>query len=365
MKVGFEIDLEKFSELHHYSEDDVNLICKQLFIDWYRERYEQGELHDRVCNIVKSSLIPTVQEMQENYKELFGVSKISQKKGEIMENNIFELFRTHLQDYAITPTNHLPHNADAEVVTPSNIKLLLEVKNYTNAVDQKEINKLKYDMKETNIKHALFISIKSAIGGKKMIDYELCEEGHIVYLSYVGDVTKIYCGLLLLETLLNNSLIEQDEKIEIKIKEGLEEMTQVLDMYRGMKDKFLDMERNVKSQMDTFYLFVRDQETKIRNKINEIFGNMAKDIDEIKDIVIPKDKHQLVLQRTIDILQENHVTVIQKEDTLWELYKEDILVGEIKKRKVGVDVIWKKPNLELRMLNEEEHYKTLNSIINT
>jgi hypothetical protein len=365
MKVAFEIDIEKFSELHRYSEEDVNLICKQLFIDWYHERYEQGELHDRVCDIVKSSLIPTIQEMQDNYKELFGVSKISQKKGEIMENNIFELFRNHLQDYAITPTNHLPHNADAEVVTPSNVKLLLEVKNYTNAVDQKEINKLKYDMKETNIKHALFVSIKSGIGGKKMIDYELCEEGHIVYLSYVGDVTKIYCGLLLLETLSSNCLLEQDEKIEIKIKEGLEEMTQVLDMYRGMKERFMDMERNVKSQMDGFYLFMRDQETKIRNKINEVFGNMSKEIEDIQGLTIPKDKHQLVLQRTFDVLQENNIQINQKEDTLWELCKEEVIVGEVKKRKVGVDVIWKKPSLELRMLNEEEHYKTLNSIINS
>lgn len=363
MKIEFEIDLDKLPELKNYEEDEIVLICKRLFIDWYRNRYEQGELHDRICDIVQTSLTPTIQEMQDNYKELFGVSKISQKKGEIMENNIFELFKNHLQDYAITPTNHLPHNADAEVVTPSNMKLLLEVKNYSNAVDQKEINKLKYDMRETNIKHAIFISIKSGICGKRMIDYEVCEEGHIVYLSYVGDVTKIYCGLLLLETLSANAVPDRDEKVEIKIKEGLEEMTQVLDMYKAMKDKFVDMEKSVKSQMDGFYLFMRDQETKIRDKINEIFGNMSKEIEEIQGLTIPKDKHQLVLQRTFDILQDNNIRVIQKEDTLWDLQRDGVIVGEVKKKKVGVDVIWRKPSFEFRMLNEDDHYKVLEKVI--
>jgi hypothetical protein len=362
MKIEVDIDEDKFPEIAQYTTDEVKHICKQSFIDWYRKRH-QPNLDNKICEVLQSTLVPVIQDLHETSKELFGISKVSQKKGEIMENNVFEMFRNSLQDYAITPTNHLPHNADAEVVTPNNVKLLLEIKNYTNAVDQKEINKLKYDMKETGIRHALFISIKSAVSGKKMIDYEVCEEGLIVFLSYVGDVTKVHCGLLLVDMMSQNLMVQhKDDDVELTLREGLEEMTQVIDMYMVTKDKFMDMEKHIKSHMDSFYLFIRDNELKLKEKINEIFGTITKQVQEVQKTELPKDKYLIVMQRTIDILENNGIEIVQREDNLWDLKRDDLVLGELKKRKVGVDVILKRPNIEMRMANDDVHFKMLEDI---
>uniref|UniRef100_A0A6C0M0I5 Uncharacterized protein n=1 Tax=viral metagenome TaxID=1070528 RepID=A0A6C0M0I5_9ZZZZ len=365
MKIKFEIDIEQYPEMDVYTKDEAIHVCKHLFIDWYRERYQQANLHDRICNVVQDSLIPTITEMQTNYKELFGISKVSQKKGEIMENNIFDIFKTHLQDYAITPTNQIPHHGDAEVVTPSNLKLLLEIKNYTNAVEQKEINKLKFDMKENNIKCGLFLSIKSGICGHKMIDYEIFDGNIIVYVSYVGDVYKVYCGLLILEALYNMSqtIVSNDNCIERKVKEGMEDMIEVLDMYTATKSKFQTMEKCIKNNLDEYYLYIREQEIKMKNKINLVFTNITNDIERIKKETLSKDKHLLVLQRTIDVFEENGIELISKNEYCWELKKGDTILGELKRRKIGIDVIWKNPDMEIRMANFESNYNTLKQII--
>lgn len=364
MKVSFDIDNEKFTEIQDYNEDELSVIAKQLFIEWYRDKFYQANLHDRICDVVKASLLPTIDDMQANYKELFGLSKISQKKGEIMENNVFDMFRTYLPDYAITPTNHLPHHGDAEVVTPSNIKFLLEIKNYTNAVDQKEINKLKYDMKENNINYGLFISVKSGISGKKTIDYEHFDSNHIVYISYVSDVSKIYCGLLLLDIIARNGVpVEKEDEIAIKVREGLEEMTSVLGIFTATKEKFMALEKTIKQNLDEYYVYLRDQEVQLKDKINEIFGHITNEIEKIKIDVMPKDKHQLVMQRTIDVLHDNGVEMVKKDDTSWDLKKGDVVLGELKKRKVGVDVLWKTPSIEMRMTNTDSAYKMIEEMV--
>ena len=47
---------------------------------------------------------------------------------------------------------------------PDNMKIILEIKNYTNTVNRDEITKLEYDMKYNNINWAIMTSFNSNLG---------------------------------------------------------------------------------------------------------------------------------------------------------------------------------------------------------
>lgn len=369
-RISFVVNTEDIPKLGSYNESELAGVAKHVFMDWYNSTYthEDESLKDKICQVVRTSLIPPLEEMQNINKELFGISKVSQKKGEIGENGIFELFKSHFQEYALTPTNHLPHHGDAEVVTPSNLKLLLEVKNYQQAVDNKEITKLKFDMKENKIKCALFVSIKSSIIGKKIIDYEKFDDDYfIVFISYVSDATKIHAGLLLLELLANMDVSTSGElkTFEAKIKEGLEEVTQLVDIFTSIKEKFLLMEKSIKNSLDDHYVTLRNQELELKEKINKIWFNVTTETKKIMINAPPKDKHFVVMSRVHDILKANNIHLEEKEENVWHMKKDEAFVGELKKKRVAVDLEWKVPNIELRISNDDKSYNMLETIIKT
>lgn len=130
-----------------YNKDELEIIAKNLFLDWY----EYKKNNDYEAYQIKES----VQQLQQITKDIFGFSKISQKRGEIGENMIYTIFQNDYQNFSFEKTNHVSHSADAIVTTPNNDKFLLEIKNYQNVIDQKEIEKLKYDMEYTNINFSI------------------------------------------------------------------------------------------------------------------------------------------------------------------------------------------------------------------
>lgn len=367
MKIEFDIDVDKYPQLSDYNETELSTLTKHIFIEWYKDNHETNvKLQDRVCQEIHQSLMPTVTEMQNINRELFGLSKVSQKKGEIIENNIFDIFKTHFPDYALTPTNQLPHHGDAEVVSPSNVKFLLELKNYTNAVDVKEINKLKYDMQTNNIKYGLFISIKSGICGKKVVDYEkFADNSFIIFLSFVNDPSKIYTGLLLLDHIANLDgalCIPETDELEIKIKDGLEEMMNVLDVFASVKSKFSLMEGTIKAAMDNVYIALREEEIKLKEQINKIWFNITREIEKTKINTVPKDKHHTIMLRLNDIFEECGIELKEKEDNIWELNKDDTVLGELKKKRVAVDIVWSEPEMTLRMSNTDACYEMVKTL---
>jgi hypothetical protein len=311
--------------------------------------------------------MPHVAEMQNINRELFGLSKVSQKKGEIIENNVFDMFKTYFPDYALTPTNQQPHHGDAEVVSPTNVRFLLELKNYTNTVDIKEVNKLKHDMALNKIKYGLFVSIKSNVCGKKLIDYEKFDDDYyIVFISHVSDCSKIHAGLVLLDHIANlntNSHASETQELEIKVRDGFEEMVNILDEFGTLKTEYATMEFAIRSAIDKMYVALRETELKVREKINKIWFDITNEINKTKISVAPKDKHHVVVSRLNDIFEQLGVETREKEENVWDLFKDAVLVGELKKRRVGVDIILKDPELSLRVANTDACYDTIKKIL--
>ena len=370
MDITIKLSEEVITKLNNkYSKEEIEIIAKNLLLDWcdYKTKndYETYQIKE------------SIQQLQQVTKDIFGLSKTSQKRGEIGENMIYNIFQNDYQNYSFEKTNHVPHSADAIVTTPNNDKFLLEIKNYQNVIDQKEITKLKYDMEYTNINYALLISIQSSIVGKKTIDIEKFiinnKEQTIVYCSYIFDEPhKLHTCITLLESLIKIKS-ENYNYIKDEIIETIKEITEIYDLIKNLNSQYLMVENNIKEQLSNFYLIIRDYQIKIKDKINKI----SKKIDDM--IYISSDEFidnfnesECILQvnKINDLIIANNLKIIRKDDSSWiisiSIFNDTKNIGEIKKFKSKIEVSIYNPNICLKFLSKDksdENYILLNSII--
>lgn len=397
-QISFYINKDIINDLSNYNIEEINAIAKNLFLEWHKKTFYTNlsgldntlELHqqkirsdidDKISNI-KSSITDLCQVT----KDVFGISKTSQKRGEIMENSIYELFQNQFQNYSFEKTNHLSHHADATMITPDNHKFLIEIKNYQNTVDQKEIDKLKYDMSFTKIKHGLFISIQSGIVGKKVVDIERYtrddNEYSIVYISYVLEENhKIHTGIAMIEALMKLDTCKKTNRIEYledRVLKTMREISYLSDTLNILRTKFIGMEKVIKDQLNDYYVNIRDYECQIKNKLNIIWDNIMKDIANTGDILLEYDDNDIILDETkdtevfsimsklLDILKDKNYKLIRKSETNLSLYNKDKYMGDIKKFRQKIEVTFEEPKITIKFNvkdNNDINYKFLESII--
>jgi len=370
MDITIKLSEEVITKLNNkYSKEEIEIIAKNLLLDWcdYKTKndYETYQIKE------------SIQQLQQVTKDVFGLSKTSQKRGEISENMIYTIFQNDYQNYSFEKTNHVSHSADAIVTTHNNDKFLLEIKNYQNVVDQKEIIKLKYDMEYTNINYALLISIQSGIVGKKTIDIEKFiinnKEQTIVYCSYIFDEPhKLHSCITLLESLMKIKL-ENYNYFKDEIIETIKDITEIYDIIKNLNSQYLIVENNIKEQLSNFYLIIRDYQIKIKDKINKI----SKKIDDMKYISSEEfidnfNESECILQvnKINDLIIANNLKIIKKDDSSWIIsiliFNDNKNIGEIKKFKSKIEVSIYNPNICLKFLSKDksdDNYILLNSII--
>ena len=375
MDITIKLSEEVIKQLNNkYSKEEIEIIAKNLLLDWcdYKKKndYETYQIKE------------SIQQLQQVTKDIFGLSKTSQKRGEIGENMIYNIFQNDYQNYSFEKTNHVSHSADAIVTTPNNDKFLLEIKNYQNVIDQKEITKLKYDMEYTNINYALLISIQSGIVGKKTIDIEkfiinntvsidplrVCT---IVYCSYVFEEPhKLHSCITLLESLIKIKT-ENYNYFKDEIIETIKDITEIYDIIKNLNSQYLMVENTIKEQLSNFYLIIRDYQIKIKDKINKISTKIDDMIYITSDELIDNfNESECILQvnKINDIIIANDLKIIKKDDSTWiiAISNNTKNIGEIKKFKSKIEVSIYNPNICIKFLSKDksdENYILLKSII--
>jgi hypothetical protein len=395
MDITIKLPEEVIKQLNNkYSKEEIEIIAKNLLLDWcdYKKKndYETYQIKE------------SIQQLQQVTKDIFGLSKTSQKRGEIGENMIYNIFQNDYQNYSFEKTNHVSHSADAIVTTPNNEKFLLEIKNYQNVIDQKEITKLKYDMEYTNINYALLISIQSGIVGKKTIDIEkfiinnndsnnslqVSENSYqasnkysrvctIVYCSYVFEEPhKLHSCITLLESLIKIKT-ENYNYFKDEIIETIKDITEIYDIIKNLNSQYLMVENTIKEQLSNFYLIIRDYQIKIKDKINKISIKIDDMIYITSDEFIDNfNESECILQvnKINDIIIANDLKIIKKDDSTWIIAVAVAIavsnntknIGEIKKFKSKIEVSIYNPNICIKFLSKDksdENYILLNSII--
>ena len=353
LNIGYQNVFSSKSEMNMI--DNVNNICRKYKddilngIDLKNENIKL-RLDEIKANVKSEELIDTLD-------KLFGVRNTSSKKGAISEDYVFNLFNEKYKNYSLDETRKISHSADGELTSPSGLRCLLEVKNYTSSVNKDEVDKFKYDLKYKNIKFGLFISLQTAICFKNNIDYESFEHNnetyHIVYISkLIEDVNKLDCGMLMLENLYK---LNFKDNYDIKIKqikqliyENLNEIENIIKQTEKLREEYSSMESIIKSNFDNFYNKFRSYECDMRNKIQKIWNNLFEDLGNIECNFIDsktsilndlsdKDKCFNILSNLFDLLSRNKINVVKNENEII-MYKNKNKVGTIKKMKDKVNV---------------------------
>ena len=178
-----------------------------------------------------------------------------------------------IPDISILDSSKINHSGDF-IITMKNKTIMIEVKNYKQMVPQSEINKLFSDMETKDITYGMFFSINSRITGKEMLEIEVRNNKHVLFVSYFNMIPEVvnfslYWHSKYIEIVEeNNKYSNKDDEEESILKEHFNECKNALENINTLKTK---IECN-KQQFDNFnnYLiqFVNQIESNIRKLLS-------------------------------------------------------------------------------------------------
>ena len=337
-------------------------------------------------NVNELDINTKIDEFSKILEKLFGISTSSSKKGEISEELIYKILNDKYANYCYDVKRHIPHHADGELSSPTGMKCLVEIKNYTNTVNKDEITKFKYDLKYTGNKLGIFISLQTGICGRKNIDYEMYQEGddnyHIIYISkMMEEALKLDCGILLLESLykINNkdNLDLKIDQIKNVIYHNFNELELVINKTDKLRNEYDILEKSMKLNMDTFYNHLRNYEIELKQNMQKIWVNLfndLKDIDknyvdtklEILSSIGEKDKCYHLVSRVFDLLNKYNINITY-DNSYYYMNKVDNRIGTIKKMKDKVVVSLDNPSILITFKyneNNNSNYEFMDLLIN-
>ena len=400
MEIKFTLDTDTFTELSSFESNEINAIAKKLFVEWYEKTYSKSQTNTIDLDVINSrlsnqltttmstfmgSLNSNLEQINTTTKELYGISK-SNKKGGVFEDAVEDIFKKSFPDYTYVNTSGQAHHGDGLLESPSGLKAIVEMKNYSYTVNSDQIAKLKYDLKHTGIKWGLMLSTNSSIQGHKTIDIESFDQDGseycIVYISHIyGEPHKLNTGIALLEHLFvlssgsKQTQITQITKLHDLIDTDLSQLSELIDTFVQLKTRYLNMEKIFKDQLDGFYLHLRDTEINLKYSIEKIW----KRIDRKFDLMISETSEQVLLKlsnfKGIGILariyeeifiHENIVLLSSPDDQVQaHIYLQDKQIGIIKMVSKRVDILFEIPDLKLSITDSNIliNYKLIKTII--
>ncbi len=325
-------------------------------------------------NVSELDINTKIDEFSKILEKLFGISTSSSKKGEISEDLIYKILSDKYPNYCYDVKRHIAHHADGELTSPTGMKCLVEIKNYSNTVNKDEIIKFKYDLKYTGNKLGIFISLQTGVCGRKNIDYEMYKDGdeiyHIIYISkMMEEVLKLDCGILLLESLYK---INTKDNLDLKIDQiknviyhNFNELELVINKTDKLRSDYDILEKSLKSNMDIFYNHLRSYEIELKQNMQKIWVNLfndLKDIDknyidtklELLSVIGEKDKCYLLISRIFDLLNKYNINITY-DSSYYYMNKGDFNVGTIKKMKDKVVITLENPSITITFKSNDDN----------
>ena len=352
--ISLSINLDEYPELKDIQKTkNFNNILQTIIRLGYNTYFnsisnnlEYYSVKDDLVNTLNS----TIQPLNELTKGLFGMNS-STKKGGVTETLIEDIIIKQFPEYNYDVKRSIDHHADGELTSPTGLKALVEVKNYNSTVPEDEVEKFKYDLSYRQINYGLFISTKSGIQHQKPFSYERYEKDgniyHIVYVSKIFEENhKIYTGVLLLENIYKFIKKNDINGLDKSIIKNLRKIEKIIAEFSVIKNKYLEMESNIKKSLDDYYGVIRDAEYKMKEQFNNIWDSIVDDENKLikntdKDEIIKNagKKVQTILDKTLSKFNDpvNYKFIINKDGDINILYKlKSICVIIIYKLKIVV-----------------------------
>lgn len=208
-------------------------------------------------------------------------------KGMAGEQLIYEFFKS--KNYQIDDMSSIPHSGDLKLYLEEiNQNVLIEIKNYKNSVDQKQIDKYYYDLKYTGIQLGIFISLQSKIVNiKNPIEWKITksESDNTKYniSIFISDCSEeflslaIYSLTLLFKNLnyvANLKLIENSE-----LYNDIKHLSLQKDAINKIKNEILNIHdlcsKNILSLYNNLCIF----DNNFNYIIQKIYNNLDKELN--------------------------------------------------------------------------------------
>ena len=271
-----------------------------------------------------------------------GKTKTSQSKGAIAENFIEETLVKEFPNHTVDRCSGTAHEADMQLLSTEHPKIIIESKNYTSPVQSKEIEKLKNDMKTTDINFGIFISLNSKIIGKKHMEFERFDNNVILYVSDIGfnrdfiimsvkfmiQISKIVNQQ---ETRISKELIT--DKIS-NVMMGLQKLGDISTSLSKTRSALRIEECIIRNSLDNIHTAYLDNEANIKRIINRIEKEINTELctisninyecsNNIEKIVSNVDgKKQNVVRTIVTQLITNGYTLdLNEDDGLYDIFK--------------------------------------------
>ena len=294
------------------------------------------------------------------------IEKSNNIKGITGENIIFDFFKVNFSNYTLEDTSQIPHSGDLKIFIPEITEnVLIEVKNYKNTIDQKQIDKLYYDLNYTGINYAIFISLKSNIVNKKNnIEWELKDNKVVIFISNFTN-ELLFLSIYILTNL--NSLIKNHKQINnkhINEAELLYMINNILiqkNTINQLKNNILSLHDNVSKDILNIYNLVIKYENELFYNINNLKGIINKNIDnynkpinnndiihQIQEIIINKNLLNTIELIISHFLDTHYIEIIDNKKIL--IKKNENILYTIKILKSSLNLITH-DNIEIKNID--------------
>lgn len=370
MKIILEIDTDDYKNVQNPTDDKFKQMINYAYSKLYTNEDDESIKNvDLICQRLKNDINDNIKGVQNNLnsmdlekklgdvsfllEQLFGIANNSNKKGELSENIIAEIITNEYTNSCYEVTRSTPHMADGKLITPSGMEALIEVKNYNKSVIEEEVNKFKYDLQYNRIKYGLFVSLQTSVVRRNNFSIETFkyndEEYYIVFVSkIISNQNLIFAGLLLLEQIYQNEKNHSNEKsnddysvMKDIICKHFTNMSKITERLTTIRDNFYQMEKTIKSSLDTYYHEYRSFESEIKGEIELIWKELMQDLDV---------EHSKLIQ--LNTIEEFIATLEQQNDKCAIIYQR--LYDQLKLLNIQLEL----DNTDVKLSTDMDHIGT-------
>ncbi|ADO67446.1 hypothetical protein crov412 [Cafeteria roenbergensis virus] len=338
----FNINLQKYPELNNIKKAVLKDKIQEIFNTGYKLLYPNLNEINPENNLIISKLdkleknTPNIFELNKSITQLLGITTNSSRKGELVEGILEEYIKLKYSSNSYQVKRSQAHCGDGWLTLPNKKKVIVEVKAYSKTVSEQEVDKLKYDMKYSNINLGIIISLGSKIQNSRMVDLEmfthLNKPYYIVKLGPVGNNQELLeIAFNLIENLSN---IINNNTRQIIIEDNLLQKTSLLmekiNFNQQLRQNYQSLSLEIYQKMECFgqemlKLFI-EQDNLIREIITEINENSINEIilnSNQNDELEKYTKHKIYpnLLKLIDFINTKNIS--------WNLNKDKIISKNI------------------------------------
>jgi len=318
---SLELNQIEFPRLFELNEDSISDILKKIVTIGYNSYFPIQD-NSNIINDNSNNISSKFELLDTLINKLSGISNNSKKIGIFGENYIQELITKNFIGVSYQKTGEIDHCGDGLLTLSNGSEILIEIKNYSNIVNDDEIDKFTFDMKTTKRKFGLFLSLNSKINKSKILDLKtFTYENETYYQFFVSnlseDLHRLEVGILLLQVLSEYKNTKNKEYIlDDTIKEKLTILIEQVNENEKLRGYFLDTEKDIRNSLNNFYQKLRDNHIDIETKIKSIFNtlkdnnitNIPTDIQE-NELLIKYKNTKIIntLKKIIDYLDTKSI----------------------------------------------------------